>query len=362
MRSYLPLATFLVGLGVTPGPTPAQAQGFFPGQQIGARVWIENDRDYFRRGDRLDVRFSVSDDAYVAVVHIDSDGNMDFLYPASPWDNEYVRGGRVNTLPIRSGSGWTVRGRAGIGYVYIIASPSPLDFAYFRGRTGSPWDWGYAGRAVRGDPFLAFQQIGRMLVPWSSTPYVDDFYSYYVDGFHRYPSYACSDRYHDSGWGWYPSYSSCGQMDYFLRDYPDYYDTRRYRGDRRGYLGQYDNLDPLHGFKENPDRPAARGVNPRNAQPDLRGGAVERGSASPDAPARGVDRRDPVPARPVPERSNEPDRRAAPERRPSGTAAPEPTRAEPTRAEPEASGRRPAPQAEPAAPASSGRRPARGRP
>lgn len=309
--------------------------------QVGARIWLENEPDYFRRGDRMDVGFSVSDDAYVAVVHVDSDGNLDFVYPESPWDNEFIRGGRMHRLSPRGGTGWMVRGRPGIGYFYIIASPQPLDFSYFRGRSGSPWDWGYAGRAVHGDPFIAFDQIARMLLsPYA--PYVFDYYSYYVEGLHRYPTYACSSNRYDYGWGWTPSYGACGQLDYFLRDHPYYYDTRRYRGDRQGYLREYDRLDPRHGYKEAPDRRPARGITPRDSWQG-------QGSVRDEIPRRPSVEPEPTGGRGT---VNEPPRRTAEPR--SGSTAPQPRE----RPAPDLGTRR--------APADAGttteRRPARGRP
>ncbi|MEX2571672.1 MAG: DUF4384 domain-containing protein [Gemmatimonadota bacterium] len=358
MRLYLLLSTLLAGASAAVMPAAVAAQGYFPSdRQAGARVWIENDRDYFRNGDRLDVRFTLSDDAYVAIVHVDPVGNLDFLFPASPWDNEYVRGGRMHVLPGRGASqGWTVRGTSGIGYVYMIASRTPLDFGSFRGRSGSPWDWGYAGRAVRGDPFLAFDQIARLLVPRSPFgSYVEDYYGYYVGGIHRYPSYACSDRSDGYGWGWTPGYGSCGELDYFLRDYPYYYDTRRFRGDRRGYIGQYDRLDPRHGFKEDPEEPA-RGVTRGGARQDVRGTDSGRGSAAPvTRPETGVDRRDPAPVRPAARPAAEPRDRPAPQRQP-------PERAVPDRsgADPDAGARRPAGDDDSSS--APGRRPAIGRP
>lgn len=273
--------------------------------QVDARVWVDNEPEYFSRGDRMEVSFAVSDDSYVAVVHVDTDGNLEFVYPQSPWDNEYVRGGQVHRVSSRGRSNWTVRSRSGIGYFYIIASPTPLDFSYFRGRPGSPWDWGYAGQAIHGDPFIAFDQIARLLLPqWGYSPYVYDYYSYHVGGLHRYPTYACSDRYYDYGWGWSQNYGSCSSLDYFLRDRPYYYDTRRYRGDRRIYLRDYDRLDPRHGFKEDPDRPAARGATRRDdsgatdnrwatprRDPVVEPRSTTRDQPAAREPARGIDRR-----------------------------------------------------------------------
>ncbi len=260
--------------------------------QYGPRIWLEGEPSYFRRGDRLNVRFSVPYDAYVAILHIDTDGYLDFLYPADPWDNHFVRGGRTHSLSVRGSlASLTIRSRPGIGYVYLVASPTPLDFRYFQGGLRGGWDWDYAGRNVYGDPFLAFDQVTRFLLPrWPYAPYTYDFHGYYVEGLHRYPNYACSDRFYDYGWGWSPGFGSCGRIDVFLRQYPDYYDTRRFRGDRRVYLRQYERLDPRHGFKEDPE--AGRVAVPRAPSPAVVPGGSGGGGAD------GAERRGAVPAQP----------------------------------------------------------------
>lgn len=203
------------------------------------------------------ILFSTSVDSYVAVIHIDPDGNLDFLYPETPFDREYVRGGQV--YPVGRGgftSGRLVRGSGGIGYLYVIASPIPLDYRYFRGRPGYGWDWSYAGRGVQGDPFWALEQVTRMLLPdWDYVPYAVDYFSYYVEGRPRYPSYVCSgwsgrDR---GGWGYSPYLDSCDRLDGFLRQHPYYFDARRYRGDRRALFRDFGSDDPRHGYKESPD-------------------------------------------------------------------------------------------------------------
>ncbi|MQA89372.1 MAG: DUF4384 domain-containing protein [Gemmatimonas sp.] len=367
------ILTLTAGLGFALMPSALPGQSFTPGRPIDARVWIDRSPDSFRPGDPLDVRFSLSEDAYVAIVHIDPNGYLDFVYPSSPWDEDYVRGGRTHTLAFRRGSAWRAQS-PGIGYFYILASPTPLDFGTFRSGAGSPWDWRYAGRVVRGDPFLALQQISRLL-RWPSTPWVGDYFSYQVGGVHRYPRYACSDRYYDSGWGWTPNYGSCGRMVYFLQDRPYYYDTRRYRGDRREYLRRYDRYDPLHGFKEDPERPADRGAVPARqvqGRVPLTGRSRDEGDRPPASgesvrepsavDAGGTRRARPVPSREPearsttqPQRTNGASNRARPESsRPSArgatpTRAPE-RRAEPTRARPKPArepASRPAPDSQP---------------
>lgn len=364
------MKTILGTLGVAAAlagslPAPALAAPATPAAptqvaELGARarIWVEDERDYFRRGERLRVRFTTSDDSYVAVVHIDTDGNLDFLYPATPYDDGFVRRGRVYSLPGGGfSSGWTLRGSPGIGYLYLIASPEPLDYSYFGGPYGNRWDWSYAGRSVHGDPFWAMEELTSLLVPgWGRAPYVVDYYSYHVDGRHRYPSYACgASRWGArAGWGWNGYYDSCDRVDYFLRDYPYYYDARLYRGDRyayfrnRGYYRDYDPPQPRHGYKEavgrslpearqplrvedegSPRRPSgadpgvrarpARGAGettePSRRRPTLeRRGTPAQGSARPEAqraPARGGSARaEPARPRPVPAKA-EPAKRPA---------------------------------------------------
>lgn len=294
----------MLALATMIAPVPA-------GAQVAARIWVDAAPDYFRQGDRMNVNFSVSDDSYVAIVHIDTDGYLDFVFPASPWDNEFVRRGVTHSIRARGAAGaWTVRGRPGIGYFYIIASPTPLDFSYFRGRTGSPWEWGYAGQTVRGDPFFALDQIARLLLsPSPYARYASDYYSYYVDGIHQYPSYACSNQYYEYGWGLYPSYSSCTSQAYFLRENPYYYDTRRYRGDRRQVLGRYGTIDPRYGYKADPA--AAPRATPGGASPSLQGSGGQ------------IPRRDAVPqAAPPPSTTRQPAQGRAPAQGRTGQAQP----------------------------------------
>lgn len=321
---------------------------------VRARLWVDGDRDWFRRGDRLRVRFSTSEDAYVAILHIDTDGYVDFLFPRSPWDDDYVRGGRSHTLSRGYQAGLSLRGRPGIGYIYMIASPVPFDYRGFADGRGGPWDWSLAGRSVVGDPFWAMEQITRHLVPDWRVPFATDYYSYHVDGRHRYPYYACASDYGRvrGGWGWSSGYSSCDRIDIFLRQHPYYYDARRYRGDRRAYIQRtYGRPVVEHRFKEPPTAAPAgpardqagqvRYREPESARPQVQSGSGVSGAQ----PARGADpqqaaptqRQRPTLERREPQREPTPQREATPQR-----AEPQPERREPERA-------RPTPQRQPEA-------------
>lgn len=344
----------LIALTLALFATPVAAQGGYYDSRgpmydaaPRARVWLGNDRDFFRRGERLRIYFSTSEDAYVAVIHVDPDGNLDFLYPTSPFDRNYVQGGRSYPLP-RGGfsGGELVRGSGGIGYVYVVASPVPLDYGYFGGRGGSSWDWSYAGRRVHGDPFWALEQITRTLVPDNGyIPYSTDLASYYVEGRSRYPSYACGGGYAGyrgigvdfrSSWGYNPYYDSCDRLVVFLRTHPDYFDSRRYRGDRRVVYRDYGPWQPSHGYKSEPNG-GSRAVPRSSSGSPSRNLAPATGRAQPAQPET---RRPTLERRPdPPARQAEPPSRAAPRSDRSPSSSP----STPSRATGQAGGSGPAP-------------------
>lgn len=335
-------------------PAPVQSQS---GPR--ARIWVEDERDLFRRGDRMEVRFTSSRNAHVAVIHIDTDGTLDFLYPASSWDDGFVRGGQVYSVPRGRQSAWSVRSRPGIGYLYMIASDRPLDFSYFGGPYGGSWDWSFAGRTVRGDPYLALEQITRILVPdWTYGGYSVDYYSYHVGQRHNYPSYACGSSAWgiERGWGWTSHYGPCDRLVVFLRERPGYYDTRRNRVQGRTYLQGESVPEVRHGYKAPAREPAGartlvpstRGtwgdaagttssapVQPRRQRPTLeRRGGDDSGSSGATPRARGVrPRPQPTPTTPTVRGGGEP---AAPRAAPSGRGGGE--LSAPARATPRARG------------------------
>jgi hypothetical protein len=326
------------------------------GGSMDARIWIEGDRDFFERGDRMRVRFRTTEDAYVAVLHIDPEGRLEVAYPVSPFDDGFVRAGRSYPVGSRASAlGFPVHRSPGIGYWYILASPVPLDYRAFGDRRTSRWDLGGYGGFVRGDPFYALDQIGRQLLPdWRFVPHAVDFYSYSVGGRHRYPTYACYDGYGGSLSGWNPYYTSCSSIHGLLRTQPYYYDTRRYRGDRIVYLRE---VRPVAGYQyKEPALPGGRAVQTRELRPTPAQTAPRSGSVAPQRPA---DRRpEAAPpaagggARPTLERRPEPRATPQPEARPPARTRPEAQRpqAEEPRtpaAEPQAPRRDPPARTEP---------------
>jgi hypothetical protein len=255
-------------------------------RRVDVRVWMDDDRDVFRVGDRSRVLVRTDRDAYVAVLHIDTNGDVEVLHPRSPGDDGYLRGGRAHVLHPRGYSYLSVRGGYGIGYVFAVASQEPLDSRVLRDlyyRRAGSWSPEYS---VYGDPFRAMDRFERMLVlDYEYGEHDSDYYSYHVGRRHSHPRYACYDSYGS----WYGSrgayYDSCDRVRVLLVQVPYYYDTRYYRGDRRVYYGRNDGyyyddrygrrMQPTHGYKERTDVRSegglSRGDSRRPAPPAQRG-------------------------------------------------------------------------------------------
>lgn len=228
-------------------------------QPGGVRVWVDNHRDFFRSSDRLRVRVRSEYDAYLAVFHIDTNGDVDILFPRSEHDDGWVERGRTLTLGSRGRYDYlNVRGGHGVGYVMAVALEEPLELwrvrDLYRPRFAG-WD---DGRSIYGDPFYAMDEIVRAVVPETSYGYESvDYYTYHMGRRYDYPRYACYDGYGD----WYNDYSysyygrsRCDRVRVILINRPWYYDTYRWRGSRRVYYDRYyyrtARNRPLHGYKE----------------------------------------------------------------------------------------------------------------
>lgn len=256
-------------------------------QSGGVQVWM--DRDLFGLGDRMRVRVRTDRDAYLAVFHIDTNGDVDVIFPRYDGDDGWVQGGRTLNLGSRGGVNLNVRGGYGMGYVMAVALDEPLEMwrvrDLYRPRLAS-WD---GDRSIYGDPFYAMDEIVRAVVPEPSYGFESvDYYTYHVGNRrYDYPRYACydgyGDWYHDSRYDYYGR-SRCDRVRVILVHRPYYYDTYRWRGGRRPYYDRYyyrtARNRPLHGYKERTDgqAPPVRTTSARrpgaSGAPEARGGTA----------------------------------------------------------------------------------------
>ncbi len=173
------------------------------------RVWMEADEVYSEDAYGYDVYPTVenavlnvraSRNCYAAVYVVDTAGYIHVVYPMSPYDNTYLRGGRVYRFYLAD---FDLAGTFDRGIAYAFAVSSPVRFTYRH------YGWGvFAGNfgwQIYGDPYLAARTFYLGLVPPSCDYRVIgvSHARFYIREYVRYPSYLCA--------GWH-----------------DYHGTRRY--------------------------------------------------------------------------------------------------------------------------------------
>jgi hypothetical protein len=254
MRKQTRTAVLLVGcwLGAA-GSSDAQlilTSGYHPPPAV--ELWLEGGRDAYAPGEALRLRMRSSERAWVAVVHVDPAGRMEFLLPTGPGDDHYLFPGRSYTLPRGSATAaWRLGPARGIGYFFVVASREPLEMRRFqRGAR-------FAGGQVRGDPFLVMHEVAEALRPRTGT-YALEAISYRVGSGELWPSYACWDRSPLSGSFLFDTgYLRCDRLPMLLAMESRYYDPVRFRGDRGQLFGRLAQPTPRSKQGASP-APAAR--------------------------------------------------------------------------------------------------------
>ena len=227
----------LAGSGIAPTPAAAQDYEVYP---LEARVWLDRGEEpVLKRGDRARVYYRVSESAFVAIFHVDTNGTVRMVFPSSPQENHYARAGRDYRILFPGSSYWYVGDDPGLGYFFIVASSEPFDFrdlgySHFAGG----WDLSHVGQQVYGDPYLAMDDFVASLIPdWEYVGYGLDFTSYHVDRHYDYPRFLCYDCHGFQPYrSWNPYVYSCTSFRVVIYNDPYYYPATRYRGTRVVYV------------------------------------------------------------------------------------------------------------------------------
>ena len=262
---------------------------------VEARVWLgRGEEPLLQRGDQLRVYYRATQDAYVAIFHIDTDGTARLAFPKSPDEGHYIRGGRDYRLLFPRSPYWYVEDQPGIGYYFIVASPERFDFSSFRfSHYDRGWDLSLVGRQVYQDPYMAMDDYVAALLPrWQDLPYALDFASYDVGERHEFPRFLCYNCHSFRSFAaWNPYYTVCTGFRVVVYDDPYFYPARRYRGDRVVWTRPPTEARARFGFEERlSGEPAGVVVVPRAspARPsDLRTRVPRRSPAGGAGGARG---------------------------------------------------------------------------
>ncbi|MEX0980211.1 MAG: DUF4384 domain-containing protein, partial [Gemmatimonadota bacterium] len=280
------LVLVLAGAGILP---PESARGQEYAREHGpleARVWLDRGVDpVLRPGERTRIYYRVSEDAYIAIFQIDTNGGVRIAYPGSATDVHRARGERDYRLLFPDSPYWHVSDPPGVGYFFIVASPTPLDFSAFRysARSGA-WDLSRVGQQVYSDPYVAMDDYVALLIPdWEYQEYALDFSAYHVGQTYSYPRFLCYDCHgYQSFSSWNPYHYSCRSFRVVVYNDPYFYPSTRYRGSRVVYVRPPAPRQPQFVFKERAAgepgtpvvqrRPQASGAAGRGAPTPLRSG------------------------------------------------------------------------------------------
>jgi hypothetical protein len=241
------LAVLTAGLA---GPVRGQSYA----DELAARVWLDRgDAPVLQRGDQVRIYYRASRDAHVALFHIDTNGTARMLLPRTPDEDAYVVGGRDYRLVHPESRTWIVDEDPGKGYLFVVASPTPMDFSAFTWDPwGGGWDLGDAGRQIYTDPYVAMDDLVALLIPeWEYAPYALDFASYDVGATHEYPRFLCYDCHGFRPYqAWNPYLYTCTTFRVVIWDDPYFHPAQRYVGRRVVWTRPLAVYQPRFGFKE----------------------------------------------------------------------------------------------------------------
>ena len=217
------------------GNGPAAAQTAAGEDLLEARLWLgDGGEPVVHRGERVQIRYRTSEDAYAAVFQIDTDGRVHLVSPSHPGDDGFVSGARDHRLVLARSPYWLVADDPGVGYMFLVASPEPFDFSAFGYHRDFGWDLSSVGSVVYDDPYVAMDDFIMAILPgWQDVPYALDFATYHVDEPRSYPRFLCYDCHtYRSFAEWNPYQSVCSTYRVVIYDDPYFYPAYRYAGSR----------------------------------------------------------------------------------------------------------------------------------
>ena len=186
----------------------------------GDRVQVWTNREGpFEQHSRVKTYVRTAADAYIAVVRVDTDGRLVLLFPYTPDDDAFARGGRTYQVQGRNdGYTFTADDPPGIGYLLAVASPDPLRLEIFE--EGGDWHLAALGAEhIEGDPYTELTELAAAL----ADRYDYDIGQYDVEARYAYPRFACYGCHQQPLPGFDPYGASCPRVRVVLASTPATY-------------------------------------------------------------------------------------------------------------------------------------------
>ena len=91
-------------------------------------VWVDNEDGIYYQGEEVQVSFQANRDCFVAVYSLDTQGGVTLLFPEGRWDDGFIRGGEVYSIPGSDADyDLLVSGPEGIEHIQAVASTERMD-------------------------------------------------------------------------------------------------------------------------------------------------------------------------------------------------------------------------------------------
>lgn len=169
----------------------------------------------YQPGESISLRFETSEDSYVIIFDIDTDGYVHLIYPESSLHIKKAYAGRKYEIPDNPNSSLLVSGSTGLEYIFAVSvtdrsriNDEELDF--LAANENLPADELFH---IDGDPMLAANMIASELVRGIS--HLDGvsmaFTDFFINDIVEYPRYICSEC-HEGGRRTYTE--SCAKYDW----------------------------------------------------------------------------------------------------------------------------------------------------
>jgi hypothetical protein len=189
-RMIVAIAALAAGIRQQSAATPAPIPCHDP--ELRVDVWTDRgDGAVYNAGENLYVYFYASDDCYLTVYDIDTEGRVRILFPQYP-DEGFVYGGTTYRIPdYYDHSALRAAGPRGVEYIHAVATREPRLFR--RAVRDHRYDTGFD--PVTDDPFVAINAINAQLI----SPYyihATATTSFFIEGRVWYPRYMCSGCHH----------------------------------------------------------------------------------------------------------------------------------------------------------------------
>lgn len=209
--------------------TPAQAR-------LDVEIWTDRGDDaVYREGDAMRVKVRTSEDAFLLVYEIDTEGHVNLLYPWKRGSGRVEGRSTLRLPPDQADYQLVVEKETGQGFLVAVASERPFrELPWFlrpfdpqaasMGYEGAPENGDEEGfddeGRVLGDPYVAMERIRRRVMqePGDLESFASAYSTYYVHEQVRYPRYICNDCHRPGQWAWWsgydPYYTRCSVFDF----------------------------------------------------------------------------------------------------------------------------------------------------